>query len=419
MCQPQNIGRIITSRSNFIRIFFHSDLSITGRGFNVTLSTQDACIPANLTVTSYNSTSITLSWVVPEDQNNTFFSFVSLFSSANKIQNYTTTNKELTFTGLSPGTTYSVSVSSLCNGTESIPSTNDVQTGPNPPLNITVVEQGVLFAFVRWTAPNDPNKDSYRYLVTWSRNGHSISTTVYSTERNITSLVPGKNYTVTVTSSYISTYSQPATTTFIAVPCGGRVRTGRWLSSPGYPQYIYSNIDCVWDIEAPLGHVVSLTVVDLDYYSNSWCYRGWLAVRYNHTSQRDITMCRYSDVGRTIISPSNTMRIFYHSTYYYGTERFNVTLSSQETTISAPDKTTQPGSSATTLHIPTTSRATGETTISPPDTTPQTMSSSTTHLVSPTSATSSKTSSLSGGGDSTDNVKFNNSPCIANLCNLQ
>ena len=88
--------------------------------------------------------------------------------------------------------------------------------GPNPPLNITLVEQGVLFAFVRWTAPNDPNKDSYRYRVTWTRNGYSSSTTVYSTEHNITSLVPGKNYTVTVTSSYISTYSQPATTTFTA-----------------------------------------------------------------------------------------------------------------------------------------------------------------------------------------------------------
>ena len=88
--------------------------------------------------------------------------------------------------------------------------------GPRAPLNITVIEQGVLFAFVRWTAPNDPNKDSYRYRVTWNGNGHSSSTTVYSTERNITNLVPGKNYTVTVTSSYISTYSQPAATTFIS-----------------------------------------------------------------------------------------------------------------------------------------------------------------------------------------------------------
>ena len=89
----------------------------------------DACIPVDLTVTSLNTTSLSISWVVPKDQNNSFISFVSLFSSGNKTQNYTTTNKELTFTGLSPGTTYSVSISSLCNGTESIPSTIDVQTG--------------------------------------------------------------------------------------------------------------------------------------------------------------------------------------------------------------------------------------------------------------------------------------------------
>ena len=88
--------------------------------------------------------------------------------------------------------------------------------GPRAPLNITVIEQGVLFAFVSWTAPNDPNKDRYRYRVTWSQNEQSSSTTVYSTEHNMTSLVPGKNYTVTVTSSYISTISQPATTTFTA-----------------------------------------------------------------------------------------------------------------------------------------------------------------------------------------------------------
>ena len=98
----------------------------SSRVFVFTLT--DACIPVDLTVTSLNTTSVTISWVVPKDQNNSFISFVSLFSSVNKTQNYTTTNKELTFTGLSPGSTYSVSISSLCNGTESIPSTIAVQT---------------------------------------------------------------------------------------------------------------------------------------------------------------------------------------------------------------------------------------------------------------------------------------------------
>ena len=90
----------------------------------------DACIPVDLAVTSFhNSTSVTLSWIVPKDQNNTFISFVSLFSSANKTQTHNTMNKELTITELSPGTNYTVSISSLCNDTESIPSTIDVQTG--------------------------------------------------------------------------------------------------------------------------------------------------------------------------------------------------------------------------------------------------------------------------------------------------
>uniref|UniRef100_UPI00359022B6 protein SpAN-like isoform X2 n=1 Tax=Myxine glutinosa TaxID=7769 RepID=UPI00359022B6 len=226
-----------------------------------------------------------------------------------------------------------------------------------------------MFASVRWTAPNDPNKNSYRYQVTWSQNRYSMnSRTVFGTELNITRLVPRKNYTVTVTSSYNGKYSQPATMAFTTVPCGGQVRAEGWLSSPRYPQYIDSNMDCVWDIEAPLGHVVLLTVVDLHYYyysSSSRCYGSWLAVGYNQTSQGDITMCRYSDVGRTIISPANTMRVFYHKSSYYRTRRFNVTLSSQ---------------------------APGKTSTSPPDTTTHAESSSETHLVLPTTAASGTTS---------------------------
>uniref|UniRef100_A0A8C4Q7T9 Uncharacterized protein n=1 Tax=Eptatretus burgeri TaxID=7764 RepID=A0A8C4Q7T9_EPTBU len=343
MCRYSDIGRTITSPSNTLRVFYQTSFFSQTRRFNITLSSQDACIPTNLTETSFNTTSVTLSWFVPKDQNNMLISVVSLFSSASKTQKYTTTNKELTITGLSPGSNYSVSISSLCNGTESIPSTIAVQTGPSPPLNITVAKQDWSFASVKWTAPNDPNKDSYTYRVMWYLRRYSMNyKTVYNTEINITRLVPGGNYTLTVTSYYNNKYSLPATITFTAVPCGGKVRAEGWLSSPGYPRNIYSNMDCVWDIEAPLGHVVLLTVVDLNsyynnyyYYSSSRCYRGWLAVGYNQTSQRDITMCRYSDVGRTIISPSNTMRVFYYTSSYYGTRRFNVALSSQDSCIPA------------------------------------------------------------------------------------
>uniref|UniRef100_UPI00358F94F4 CUB domain-containing protein-like n=1 Tax=Myxine glutinosa TaxID=7769 RepID=UPI00358F94F4 len=143
----------------------------------------------------------------------------------------------------------------------------------------------------------------------------------------------GTDATVIGSTSSVFTVKSDTHPTSTTVTCGGQVRAEGWLSSPGYPQYIYSNMDCVWDIKAPLGHVVLLTVVDLNsqyyYYSSSRCYRSWLAVGYNQTSQRDITMCHYSDVGRTIISPSNTLRVFYHTSSYYGIRRFNVTLSSQ------------------------------------------------------------------------------------------
>ena len=89
----------------------------------------DGCIPAQLKVVSYNITSVTLSWIIPNDRNNTHLSFASLFSSGKEIQNYTTMYKEQTITGLSPFTEYNVSISSLCNGTESIPSWLNIETG--------------------------------------------------------------------------------------------------------------------------------------------------------------------------------------------------------------------------------------------------------------------------------------------------
>uniref|UniRef100_UPI00358E18B5 tenascin-like isoform X2 n=1 Tax=Myxine glutinosa TaxID=7769 RepID=UPI00358E18B5 len=347
----------------------------------------DSCIPAQLKVVSYNITSVTLSWIVPNDINNTFLSFVSLFSSGKEIENHTTKYKEITITGLLPFAEYNVSISSLCNGTESIPARIGVQTGPSPPMNLAVVEQGVGFAFVRWTAPNDPNKDNYTYDVTWYQYEYQkYSRTVHGTEINITSLTPARNYTVSVTSSHNSKSSLPATITFTTVPCAGKVRAEGWISS-GYPLNMYLNTDCVWDIEAPLGHIVVLTVVDLNYYyyySSSQCYRTWLAVGYNQTSDRDVTMCRYSDVGRRIISTTNTLRLFYHAI------PFNVTLSSQEAPSPSPSSAvTQVGTYTTVTESPSsvsTVKSTthltstrGETTISTPDTTSQPGSSATTH----------------------------------------
>uniref|UniRef100_UPI00358E5EEF deleted in malignant brain tumors 1 protein-like n=1 Tax=Myxine glutinosa TaxID=7769 RepID=UPI00358E5EEF len=330
MCHSENIGKIITSSSNFMRIFFHSYWYYTGRGFNITLSAQDGCIPAQLKVVSYNITSVTLTWIVPNDVNNTFLSFVSLFSSGKEIENHTTKFKELTITGLSPFTEYNVSISSMCNGTESIPARIGVQTGPSPPMNLTVVEQGVGFAFARWTAPNDPNKDNYTYDVTWYQYEYQkYSRTVHGTEINITSLTPARNYTLTVTSSYNNKYSQPTTITFTTEKCVGSLLAEDSLVSPGFPFNYQNNMDCVWDVRAPDGHVVVLTVVNLDLEDPYNCPYDWLGVAYTNTTQREITMCQPDNIGRIITSSSNFMRIFFHTDGSVTRRGFNITLSAQ------------------------------------------------------------------------------------------
>ena len=79
-------------------------------------------------------------------------------------------------------------------------------------MNVTVLEQDIGFATVSWTAPNDPNKDKYSYLVTWSQNEYSVNSRIIkNTEFTIPNLSPGWNYTATIDTVYNNRHSIPVT----------------------------------------------------------------------------------------------------------------------------------------------------------------------------------------------------------------
>ena len=117
------------------------------------------------------------------------------------------------------------------------------------------------------------------------------------------------------------------------MPCGGHLPANGWLSSPSYPHRHDGGLDCVWDVTAPPGHLVFLTVVDLDLYISSLCYYEYLVVGNTQTWQRNITMCHASNVERTIISASNVLWVFYHTTYSSMKRGFNITFTSQGKTV--------------------------------------------------------------------------------------
>ena len=102
-----------------------------------------------------------------------------------------------------------------------------------------------------------------------------------------------------------------------------------WIISPGFPFSYENNMDCVWDVRAPEGHVVVLTVVNLDLEDPNNCPYDWLGVAYTNTMQQEIKMCQPQNIGRIITSRSNFMRIFFHSDVIVTRRGFNVTLSAQ------------------------------------------------------------------------------------------
>ncbi|KAJ8314613.1 hypothetical protein KUTeg_006763 [Tegillarca granosa] len=74
---------------------------------------------------------------------------------------------------------------------------------PLPPTNITVVEAGSSFLYIRWTTSPNSHQDSFHVFTTGVTNSSQVykSGTLTSTVYNITGLSPGHVYTVTVVTS--------------------------------------------------------------------------------------------------------------------------------------------------------------------------------------------------------------------------
>uniref|UniRef100_UPI00358E0091 salivary glue protein Sgs-3-like n=1 Tax=Myxine glutinosa TaxID=7769 RepID=UPI00358E0091 len=168
--------------------------------------------------------------------------------------------------------------------------------------------------------------------------------TTSSPEETSTGTAPTTSTESTTTPTEPTTTLPPSTAS-----CGGTFSAEGWLSSPGYPVIKHRDINCTWDITAPVGERVVLTVTDLqiDFVprNEDVCTLDWLAVGFTKTTTRNITMCHSKHKNRTITAPSSFMRLFFFSSCQ-NVEGFNVTLSTKR------DEETSTGTEPTTSTEP-------------------------------------------------------------------
>lgn len=171
-------------------------------------ATFTTALPApvtNLTVTDITKTSATASWTgTPSaDQYRVYLN--------GKLVG-TTTETQYSFTDLSPGTSYTVSVAAVEDGVESAKTSTTFSTvSPDPVTNLDVINITTTSATVTWTGT--PNASEYKVYL----DGRYLGTTV-NTTYPLTGLSPNTAYTVQVSPVEMGVEGAKASKTFTTLP---------------------------------------------------------------------------------------------------------------------------------------------------------------------------------------------------------
>ncbi|MEE6482977.1 hypothetical protein FKM82_013394 [Ascaphus truei] len=159
----------------------------------------------NFTAPGKTETSVTLTWNPPKDQNVATYSYtVDVLQGSSVKQNIPSIKGNSTVvTELSPGVSYNFTIYTVTSNRIMSSRYDDIQvtTIPNQPLNLSGKTTSSSELSISWEAPNDPNKNSYEYQVTWT-NSLNVSKNLMTknTNTSIQSLEPGNLYNVDVRS---------------------------------------------------------------------------------------------------------------------------------------------------------------------------------------------------------------------------
>ncbi|XP_062381035.1 tenascin-N-like isoform X2 [Sardina pilchardus] len=158
-------------------------------------------VPEGLTVMSITTSSVSLSWEVSPEINQTPHSFlVSYQSEGTEPQPISTESCSTDITGLKPGTEYTVRVYiQLKEGGKGQPASKMIKTEVPVPDNLAVGSVTASSANFSWEVPPEMNQTPHRFLVSYQSEGTELwSITTESCSADIKGLKPGTLYTVEV-----------------------------------------------------------------------------------------------------------------------------------------------------------------------------------------------------------------------------
>ncbi|XP_053546680.1 receptor-type tyrosine-protein phosphatase H [Bombina bombina] len=184
--------------------------NVTSVAFGPIPATTIPSVVADIQLVSRNTSSITINWTNPHDNRVSLYKFSIQIILGSSNNTYTSSNNYFTAENLLPGTQYNFFVQSVIDELFSAYMNNSFYSIPNQPLNVAEVTANTSALSLTWTAPNDPNKDSYNYKVVCTDQKQNIACDTLimkDTVAVISNLKPGTLYNVTVNSEIENAYS--------------------------------------------------------------------------------------------------------------------------------------------------------------------------------------------------------------------
>ncbi|XP_063291629.1 receptor-type tyrosine-protein phosphatase H [Pelobates fuscus] len=159
---------------------------------------------SNVNITGSTTTTLTLTWIDPNDINRETYSYKFKVSNGSNswdiIPDQNVTSKEVQ--NLLPGVNYTFTINTLT--INNIPSSDSPPvtgtTNPSAVSNVNITGSTTTTLTLTWIDPNDINRDTYSYKIKLSNGSNSwdIITDQNVTSKEVQNLLPGVNYTFTI-----------------------------------------------------------------------------------------------------------------------------------------------------------------------------------------------------------------------------
>ncbi|XP_061677448.1 receptor-type tyrosine-protein phosphatase eta-like isoform X2 [Syngnathoides biaculeatus] len=203
----------------------------------------------NLVVNNFTTSSITVSWTQPEGN---FSFYIVQWTDGNDPQRENVTTMSKSITGLSPGTLYNISVTTVADDrmTEGAPAAVSHYTKPEKATNLVVNSFTTSSITVSWIQPE--GNFSF-YIVQWTNGKDTQRENATTMSKSITGLSPGTLYNISVTTvaddrmtegapAAVSQYTRPERPEEIMVTAGTENMKIEWNLFHGRADFYVVNI---------------------------------------------------------------------------------------------------------------------------------------------------------------------------------